>query len=125
MSLFILKADDSKDMETYDFDNHCFQKSFNDSNDFLIDSLFCEYAYIINLDKNVLEFYRGFNKDKNAKGRYASLISKWNASDPNMNGEDYYGVKLVQEIPLQDIIEGKYKTDNKINTQKLLMELRK
>lgn len=32
-----------------------------DAIDFLEDSLFCEYAYIINLDENRLEFYEGFN----------------------------------------------------------------
>ncbi len=36
--------------------------------DFLKDSLFCEYAYIMNLDDHCLEFYEGFNHepDKNS-----------------------------------------------------------
>ena len=34
-----------------------------DGSDFLIDSLFCEYAYIVNFDDNVLECYKGFNHD--------------------------------------------------------------
>lgn len=72
---------------------------------FLRDSLFCEYAYLINLDTNMLEYYQGFNKNPNEKGRYA----KYTVDDE----KKYYGVKLIQEIPLQDIIVGKYTTDDK------------
>lgn len=38
---------------------------------FLDDSLFCEYAYIANLDTGKLEFYTGFVKDSN--GNYARV----------------------------------------------------
>jgi len=34
-----------------------------DNIDFIKDSLFCEFAYIINLDDNVLEFYSGFQHE--------------------------------------------------------------
>jgi hypothetical protein len=33
-----------------------------DSTNFAAESLFCEWAYVIDLDKNVLECYKGFNK---------------------------------------------------------------
>lgn len=36
----------------------------NDDSDFIKDSLFCEYAYIINLDDNVIEIYVGFQKNQ-------------------------------------------------------------
>lgn len=39
-----------------------------DSHEFLGDSLFCEWAYIINLDSGKLEVYRGFNRSN--VGRY-------------------------------------------------------
>jgi hypothetical protein len=62
-------------------------------NNFVVDSLFCEYAYILDLDtaadRFCLEFYTGFNKDPEAPGRYAAL-----------RDGDYQGVALAAEIPL-------------------------
>lgn len=63
-----------------------------DDKDFLADSLFCEYAYIINLDDGIFEIYRGFNKDPGAAGRYACKVDKPQA--------EYTGVKLVGSLPL-------------------------
>lgn len=64
-----------------------------DGNSFVVDSLFCEYAYILDLDTTAdrfcLEFYTGFNKDPEAPGRYAQL-----------RDGDYCGVALAAEIPL-------------------------
>lgn len=40
-----------------------------DSSAFLTDSLFCEYAYIINLDDGTLEFYMGFNEGSLRNGK--------------------------------------------------------
>ncbi len=64
-----------------------------DSHGFLLDSLFCEYAYIVNFDDNVLEVYKGFNKDPKAGGRYA----------PQIHRGGYYGVSLIKTIPLDEI----------------------
>lgn len=36
--------------------------NIENSMEFLGDSLFCEYAYVIDYDKNILEVYTGFNK---------------------------------------------------------------
>lgn len=58
------------------------------SNSFLRDSLFCEYAYIINLDTMELEFYEGFNSNRLADGRYANVsLEEWSK-------HGYAGVKL-------------------------------
>ena len=62
-----------------------------DSHEFLTCSLFCEWAYIINLDTGKLEVYRGFNKNPDAMGRYAKFKG---------DGKEFYGVALMTEIPL-------------------------
>jgi hypothetical protein len=64
---------------------------------FLADSIFCEYAYILNLDTAELEYYRGRNTDAAAPGRYAAK-GRWSPPPP-MSGVSFYGVRLVQTIP--------------------------
>jgi hypothetical protein len=66
-----------------------------DFHDFLHDSLFCEWAYIINLDMELFEAYRGLNKDKGARGRYAHYKI--------VDNQGYRGVALIDEIPLAEI----------------------
>jgi|CXWL01.1.fsa_nt_gi hypothetical protein len=66
-----------------------------DGHEFLRDSLFCEWAYILNTDSEVCEVYRGFNKDWSARGRYASLRRE--------SASEYYGVALLDEIPFDEI----------------------
>jgi hypothetical protein len=61
-----------------------------DSQSFMQDSLFCEWAYIINLDTNKLEIYKGFQKSK-PNGRYSNI-------EPTGN---YYAVGLVKEYSLK------------------------
>lgn len=65
------------------------------SSEFLRDSLFCEWSYIMNCDSEICEIYRGFNKDPNAPGRYASLRRE--------RASEYYGVFLLDEIPFGEI----------------------
>lgn len=63
-----------------------------DSSEFIKDSLYCEWAYIANFDSEMLEVYRGFQKERHSKGRYAS-------TSPD-NG--YYPCALIDEIPFDD-----------------------
>jgi hypothetical protein len=58
--------------------------------DFATDSLFCEWAYIVDLDNKLLEVYRGFQQDPHSSGRFASPA----ASD------GYYPVRLIATLPL-------------------------
>lgn len=62
--------------------------------EFMKDSLFCEWAYIINLDDNVLEVYQGFQKTPDN--------NRYQISEPD-NG--YYHVKLLKTYPLENIPE--------------------
>lgn len=70
-----------------------------DYSTFLKDSLFCEYAYIINLDEGVLEIYKGFNKGRKGLGRYAKKYVK----AAHREKVEYYGVSLAFTVPLADL----------------------
>lgn len=60
-----------------------------DNHDFIKDSLFCEYAYIINLDTNCLEFWRGFQHEPDENNRYGTE-----------EDSGYYPCKMVAYYPL-------------------------
>jgi len=64
--------------------------------EFLYDGLFCEWAYIINLDTNVLEVYNSFGSKGDAKGRYIDL-------HPSLHPTNYV-IGLIAEIPLENCI---------------------
>ncbi len=64
-----------------------------DSSEFPFDSLFAEYGYVIDLDKNVFEAYRGFQEHRHSKGRFAR--------DYGMRG--YYPVALVSQWSLDQL----------------------
>lgn len=63
------------------------------NNEFIKDSLFCEYAYIINLDSDILEYWSGFQKIATSGNRYGE----------DLNDDGYYPCKLILEIPLKDM----------------------
>lgn len=69
-----------------------------DSHNFLADSLFYEWAYIVNLDTKKVEIYKGFNKNPKASGRYAML-----KDGDAIDSEQYYGVALVEEIAIEAV----------------------
>ena len=91
---------DDEDADSYD--GYSFKQKFRDFASFMHDSLFCEWAYIINVDTGMLEIYKGFNHNDHAEGRYVlpGIKRDWNVDEP------YYGVALVKEIPLEDILAG-------------------
>ena len=99
--------EESEESDVWDWDKNKFAEHFSFDVDFLYDSLFCEYAYIINLDECVLEFYKGFNKNPKANGRYANNTIY---RDEN----SYYGVALIDTIPLKDLFEGKVDIENNV-----------
>lgn len=65
--------------------------------DFLKDSLFCEWAYLVNLDNGTLEVYRGFNEKPPTAGIFAG-------GGDHPDGK-YYPVNLIQSHPLADLPE--------------------
>lgn len=60
--------------------------------EFIKDSLFCEYAYIINLDTNCLEFWRGFQDKPCNSNRYGA--------ETHDNMDKYYPCKMVSYYAL-------------------------
>lgn len=73
---------------------------FINGNNFVKDSLFCEWGYIVNVDTGKLEIYRGFNKINGGKGRYAKLLDENGEKKKDMS---YYGIVLLAEVPFEDI----------------------
>ena len=74
-------------------------KQLQDEREFA-ESLFCEWAYVVDLDNEVLEVYEGFQKTKHAKGRFASMSR---GKDPDGSTSEYFPVKLVKKLPFRNI----------------------
>ena len=68
----------------------------DNANTFPEDSLFCEWAYIIDLDGEALEVYQGFQSKKHKEGRFASV-------KPKDKQDKYYGCRLVKTIPFNKL----------------------
>lgn len=96
-------------------------KFYVGADSFLLDGLFCEFAYIVNLDDETLEFYKGFSKiDDTITGRYGSPenIAKLLADhgdetaerrkqNPGYEPMEPYGpITLVAVYPLAAVVGG-------------------
>lgn len=75
-----------------------------DSKEFIKDSLFCEWAYIVNLDTLKLEIYQGFQTKPTKNGRYkARKSSKWT---PKYDGDEfYYPCEMIAEFAFGELPE--------------------
>ena len=74
-----------------------------DNHNFIGDSLFCEWAYIINLDTKKLEVYEGFQKSPQ-DNRYKSI-----------GKNEYANCKLMKEISFFELKKFKMKELEKTN----------
>lgn len=59
---------------------------------FIRDSLYCEYAYLVNLDSRELEFWKGFQDTPTPDNRYGTS-----------ENDGYYPCKLVATFPFDKI----------------------
>ena len=73
-------------------------KQLRNDLEFAADSLFCEWAYLINLDNQTVEVYKGFNKKPlTKKDRFYNL---WIREKNNSN--KYNPIKLVKKYKFKD-----------------------
>jgi len=93
---------------------------YEDASTFPIDSLFCEWGYLVDFDARILEVYKGFQKTPHAAGRFAFL----GGEESNVSEEEdrYYPVRLIafwdfDELPhltdddMKDLDGGKHDLD--------------
>ena len=67
-----------------------------DASEFPLDSLFAEWGYVVDLDAETFEVYRGFQQQTHADGRFALRRS----SDATSG---YYPCRLVATWPLREL----------------------
>lgn len=68
--------------------------------EFAGDSLFCEWAYVLDLDNNVLEVYKGFNTTPlNSSERFAKFFHE----KDHRQDKQYHPVKLFESIPFTEV----------------------
>lgn len=72
---------------------------------FAADSLFCEFAYVVDLDANTFEVYRGFNQQPlDANERFASFFTQ--EGQEHRNPDDlYHPVRLWETFDLDNLPE--------------------
>jgi len=74
----------------------------NNSVDFAGDSLFCEWAYVINLDTNELEIYKGFNDCPPNKGeRFADIP----VDEPREGQTKYFPILHFHTFKFSELID--------------------
>lgn len=93
--------------KTYDYDSmytrkevlhECNIEKLVDQLDFAGDSLFCEYAYVVDFDKNTFEVYKGFVKYPHTGERFSDFEYEKSHRD-----NQYYPVKLWKTFDLNDL----------------------
>lgn len=67
------------------------------ADNFILDSLFCEWGYIVNLDTEILEVYKGFQDAPHNMGRYSDYVPDEGRIST------YYACALIAEYPLKDL----------------------
>lgn len=80
-----------------------------DNLEFASDSLFCEWAYVIDLDKNVFEVYKGFNEEPVQNERFSMFEKKGESLE--IDGEaiittrihKYHPVKFAKSFELNNL----------------------
>ena len=85
----------------------CTLEYYPDDSQFLNDSLFCEWAYILNLDENKLEIYKGFQRKRTLVSEIEHIAEdsiEW----PGYNRKrkwayGYAPCKMIRSVPFSEI----------------------
>lgn len=64
---------------------------------FAADSLFCEWAYVVDFDKRTFEAYKGFNQTPLAEGDRFYFLREYEDQD------EYHGIKLAVAFDLDNL----------------------
>lgn len=71
--------------------------------DFAADSLYCEWAYVIDFDKRTFEVYEGFNKEPLTEDDRFFFLERKSRDVSSWISEEYHPVKLVKSWSLDDL----------------------
>ncbi|HBD95376.1 MAG TPA: hypothetical protein DC057_14505 [Spirochaetia bacterium] len=84
-----------------------------DGKDFIKDSLFCEWGYVINLTSNILEIYKGCQRKRNSKNnRYRDdtphvtqpyFSTDFSGKTKKISKKEFYSCEIIQTFPLDNI----------------------
>lgn len=91
--------------------------------EFCKDSLFCEWAYVVNLDTQKVEVYKGFNKTPLKEGDRFYFPEPDRPYIEKVEGKigaksnEYYPVKLYREIPFKTAIKDMEKITEDLNKE--------
>lgn len=75
---------------------------------FALDSVFCEWAYVVDLDKEVVEVYTGFNKKKlTKKDRFFYMQNNKEIINDELGDSkmDHYPIKLARKFKFSEFTE--------------------
>ena len=68
-----------------------------DNTDFIKDSLFCEWAYFLDLESDILEIYKGFQSTPDPTNIFGTEFCK------SYNDDKYYPCKLIYKIGFEKL----------------------
>jgi len=75
--------------------------------DFAADSVFCEWAYVVDFDHRTFEVFKGFNKTPLEENERFYFLNDKIDPDACLSGTKYYQVKLAATFDLDNLPEDK------------------